>query len=111
MKFLTLLAVALFAFVPFVAMADTAIVSENGGITMTGEVDNVGSDEFTMIVNGNDVEVSMDQLNEDTLEYLIDTGVVQSGAYVTVYGDIEDDIGSRKVIKARTIQLYSRDNF
>jgi hypothetical protein len=93
------------------AYADPAFITESGHISMTGEIDYVSSasNDFTLLVDDEEIEVSIDQINEETLDQLIDTDLIDSGTYVTVTGELEDGI-SGPTIKASSIRILGNQN-
>jgi hypothetical protein len=91
------------------AIAQDTFVTDDGYISMTGRIDFVSTDSFDMIVNDDErVEVSVDSINEATLDRLIDTDILEADKYVTVRGELEDGI-SGPVIKAETINVHSNE--
>ena len=89
----------------FPAMAESGFVTEDGDITIRGPIASVGHEEFTMIFNDKRIDVTMDTMNEDMMEQLIDSGIIAKDSFVQVTGEITDDL-TRPVIKASTISLY-----
>ena len=101
----------LFAFLLGVpsANSNTALVTDDGYIAMTGYIDYVSIDTFTIITDNDDhIEVSMDEINDETLDQLLDSDVLTEGKYVTVRGELEDGI-SGPVIKAETINVHANE--
>lgn len=87
--------------------ANTATVTRGGIITLNGQITDVSAtnDSFTLSYNDEKIEVSMDQIDEETLDQLIDTGIIARDSYVTVTGRIEDDV-TGAVIKANAVSVY-----
>ena len=106
MKLLTLFAV--FGLMTFPAFADPAFVSKDGIIKITGQVVSVNQsqNDFVITYNDENIDVSMDSVDEETLDNLLDADIIKSGSYVTVTGTMEDSL-SGPLIKANSINIYS----
>ncbi len=101
--------IILFIFALFIssnAIAASTFIDESGNITVSGKVMYVGNEDFSIVVNDEQIEIQMDQINDETIEYLTDNNIVKKGSFVKVYGELGDGIGGNQVIKAETIQLY-----
>ena len=99
-----------FALGVFHANAQEAYVSDEGYITMSGRVDFVSSDEFTMVSNDERIDVTMDGMDEDVIERLIESDIIKRDAYVTVTGELNDDVGGLE-IEASSIDVNSGTNY
>ena len=108
MKLLSVLITLFLLSVP--AHADPAYISEEGQITLTGEVNNVSSvkNEFTILYNGEEIDVSMDQIDEETLNLLLETNIIKSGSFITVTGELKDNV-TGSIINASSINVYSNN--
>ena len=108
MKALAFLTAALLSFT-MSAHAEPAFVTKDGYITISGEVLDVSRsrNDFTIQYNDRNISVSMDDIDEDTLNQLIESDIIAQGSYVTVTGKMEDEI-SGPVIKANAINIYSQ---
>lgn len=94
------------------AHADPALVTDEGFITISGKVEAVSptKDGFTLLHGQNKINVSMDQIDDEVLNQLIDSGIIQTDSYVSVVGEMDDDV-SGPVIKASTISIDSNNNY
>jgi hypothetical protein len=86
-----------------------AIVTDEGYISLTGYVDTVQNDSFTIIVNDDDrVDVVMEPINQQTLDNLIDSDILKRDAYVTVRGSLIEDV-TGVTIEAETIDVLTSE--
>jgi uncharacterized protein YdeI (BOF family) len=89
------------------ANASSATVSNTGHITISGNIDSVSSDSFILLYNDERVEVSMDSINNETIDQLIDTNIIKPGSYITVTGKIDKGLVN-PIIMADTIKLLAQ---
>ena len=87
------------------AFANPITITDDGAVSLTGVVDTVGYETFTIISNDERIEISMESIDDETMDSVIDTGIVKKGASVVVTGNMTDEI-SGPTINAEIIQLY-----
>ena len=106
MKFLHMLIAMMI--MAFPAHAGLASVNQDGILTINGIVQSVNrtKGEFTLKNGDNKIDVSIDDIDEDTLDQLIESGIIQKESYVTVSGKMEDGVAG-PVIHASTINIYN----
>jgi hypothetical protein len=91
------------------AWADSEFVTDDGFISVMGRIDTVGYDDFTIINNGERVDVTLDNINEDNIDRMEDAGIIKENSYVRVTGELQDTV-TGTAIQAETIRLYGNYN-
>jgi len=85
-----------------------AIVTDEGYISLTGYVDTIGNDSFTIVISDDErIDVIMEPINQETMDNLIEGDILQRDSYVTVTGSLIDDV-TGSTIEAETIDVLSR---
>ena len=93
-------------FTVFQAAAQTAYVDESGFMTIEGRVTSTSRDEFEMSYDDENIVVGMDNVNDDTIETMIDGNIIKDGSFITVTGKIEEQYGKMRV-NATSINVYT----
>jgi hypothetical protein len=88
------------------AVAENAFISENGQASINGQVTSVSFDEFVINYGGNDIVVTMRDANDDTIETLIESDIIDDGVYASVNGEMTEEYGDL-TIHASSINVYT----
>jgi len=88
------------------ASAQTADLEEGSFITLTGAVEEAGTDSFVLDYGTGTIEVE----TEDLYDYNPDLRL-QAGEAITVYGTVDTDFFEGRVLEAQSIYARSQDTY
>lgn len=101
-----LTAALVFTVAAFPVAAQTTITNE-GEIRISGEIVSTGLNEFTIAKeDDSQIDVTLDSLDDSTLQGLTTTGIIKKGNYVEVVGMI-DESATGTTIEAQKINIFS----
>lgn len=105
MAFTITLCMAFYAISPTNAQT---VITNDGQMRITGEIVSTNMNSFTIESNEGTMDVTLDRLNDRSLQNLKSAGILERGKYVEVTGKLEES-AIKTVIAAETVSVYNID--